>query len=399
MMMKPKSEILSVDDPTRGRDASLLEPMSVVVIDNVDILEDYVEAWEKLAVEALEPNPFYEPWMLIPALRTQSTGKDLCVVLVLTVNEGEPVLCGVFPLEKKQRYKKLPLAAYSLWQHIYSPLCTPLIRVSRARECIDAFLDWLASQSECALMDFNLVSGDGPFNKLLNECLAARNAASLEGASHRRAVLRPKESADTYLRAAQSREHRKDLRRRKRRLSELGQLEFSSLEATGDVDAWLDEFLQLEASGWKGTSGGAFACIEANRSYFVSITKAAFARGRLSMLAVRLDGKPIAMKCNFIAEPGSFAFKIAFDENFAAYSPGVLLEIENIGHFHSQQSVEWMDSCAIPDHPMIDRLWLDRRMITSLLIPTGRKAGELVISTLPLMRSLNRRLRQLHVRG
>src|SRR4026207_948693 len=136
MMMKPKSEILSVDDPRRGRDASLLEPMSVVVIDNVDILEDYVEAWEKLAVEALEPNPFYEPWMLIPALRTQSTGKDLCVVLVLTVNEGEPVLCGVFPLEKKQRYKKLPLAAYSLWQHIYSPLCTPLIRVSRARECI-----------------------------------------------------------------------------------------------------------------------------------------------------------------------------------------------------------------------------------------------------------------------
>jgi hypothetical protein len=247
-------------------------------------------------------------------------------------------------------------------------------------------------------MDFNLVSGDGPFHQLLNECLAARNASSLEGASHNRAVLRPKESADTYLRAAQSSEHRKDLRRKRRRLSELGQLEVTSLEAGGDIDAWVEEFLQLEASGWKGTTGGAFACIEANRNYFVSITKTAFARGRLIMLAVRLDGKPIAMKCNFIAEPGSFAFKIAFDENFAAYSPGVLLEIENIGHFHAQRSVEWMDSCAIPDHPMINRLWLDRRTIKSLLIPTGMKAGELVISTLPLMRSLNRRLRQLHMR-
>ena len=396
-MMKPKSEILNAD-LTQGGAASLLEPMSVVVIDDFDILEDYVEAWEKLAVEALEPNPFYEPWMLIPALRTQSTGKDLCVVLVLTISDGDPVLCGVFPLEKKQRYKKLPLAAYSLWQHIYSPLCTPLIGVSRARACIDAFLDWLASQRECALMDFNLVSGDGPFHQLLNECLAARNASSLEGASHNRAVLRPKESADTYLRAAQSSEHRKDLRRKRRRLSELGQLEVTSLEAGGDIDAWVEEFLQLEASGWKGTSGGAFACIDANRNYFVSITKAAFARDRLIMLAARLDGKPIAMKCNFIAEPGSFAFKIAFDENFAAYSPGVLLEIENIGHFHAQRSVEWMDSCAIPDHPMINRLWLDRRTIKSLLIPTGMKAGELVISTLPLMRSLNRRLRQLHMR-
>lgn len=398
-MMKSKSEILTVDDPSQWRAASLLEPMSVVVIEDFDILEDYLQAWEDLAVESLEPNPFYEPWMLIPALRALATGKDLCVVLVLTVNEGEPVLCGVFPLEKQQRYKKLPVAAFSLWQHIYCPLCTPLIRVSYARECMDAFLDWLASERECALMDFNLVSGDGPFHQLLNDCLTARKVSSLEGESHDRAVLRLKESADQYLRAAHSREHRKDLRRKVRRLSELGQLQFSSLEPGGNIDIWVEEFLQLEASGWKGNGGGAFACIEANRSYFVSIAKAAFARGRLTMLALRLDGKPVAMKCNFISEPGSFAFKIAFDENYSAYSPGVLLELDNISRFHAQRCVEWMDSCAAPEHPMIDRLWLDRRAIKSVLVPTGKKAGELVISALPFMRSLNRKIRGLQVRG
>src|SRR5688572_11094995 len=227
-MMKSKTEILTVDDPSQWRAASGQQPMSVVVIDDFDILEDYVQAWEDLAGEALEPNPFYESWMLIPALRALAAGKDLSVVLVLTRIEGEPVLCGVFPLEKKQRYKKLPVAAFSLWQHSYCPLCTPLIRVSYARECMDAFLEWLASERECALMDFNLVSGDGPFPRLLNDCLTARKASSLEGGSHDRAVLRPKESADQYLRAAHSREHRKDLRRRGRRLSELGRLEFNS---------------------------------------------------------------------------------------------------------------------------------------------------------------------------
>jgi CelD/BcsL family acetyltransferase involved in cellulose biosynthesis len=397
--MISKSEILNADDHSSCGPGILPGQMSVVVIDDFAILEDYVQAWDDLAADALEPNPFYESWMMMPGLRAMAAGNYLCVVLVLTEINGNPVLCGVFPLEKKQRYKKLPLSAFSMWQHIYCPLCTPLIRVSYARECMNAFLDWLASERQCALMDFNLVSGDGPFHQLLNDCLTARKTSSLEVETHGRAVLRIRESAEQYLCAARKREHRKDLRRKLKRLSELGQIEFNSLEIGGDIDTWVEEFLQLEASGWKGRGGGAFACVRANRDYFVSIAKTAFARKRLTMLALRLDGKPVAMKCNFTSEPGSFAFKIAFDESYGAYSPGLLLEIENINRFHAQRDVEWMDSCAIPDHPMIDSLWLDRRTIKSELIPTGKKSGELVIWTLPLMRSLNRRIRQLQLRG
>ena len=35
-------------------------------------------------------------------------------------------------------------------------------------------IDWLASEREFALMDFNLVSGDGPFHQLLKDCLKAQ---------------------------------------------------------------------------------------------------------------------------------------------------------------------------------------------------------------------------------
>jgi len=368
--------------------------MSVVVVEDFAILEDYLQAWEDLAGDALEPNPFYESWMLIPALRTLAAGKDLRVVLVLSVNSGEPVLCGVFPLERQHRYKRLPVAALNMWRHIYCPLCTPLIRASCARECLDAFLDWLASESDCALMDLNFVAADGPFHELLNNCLTARNTVSLLGESYDRAVLRPKEDADQYLRLALRRETRKDLRRKTRRLAELGRVEFDSLEPDGDIDTWVADFLLLEASGWKGRDGGAFDCSDDNRHFFVSVAKAAFARGRLMMLAIRLDGRPIAMKCNLISEPGSFAFKIAFDEGYAACSPGVLLEIENIRRVHAERRVEWMDSCAVAGHPMIDRLWPDRRAIQSLLVPTGKRAGKMVISALPLLRSINRKVRR-----
>jgi len=372
--------------------------MSVISVDDFTGLEDYIQAWDDLAANALEPNPFYEPWTLLPALKGIAKGKDIRVVLVITLVHDKPVVCGVFPLERKPRYKGLPVAAFSMWQHIYCPLCTPLIRESYARECLDAFLDWLNENNSCSLMDFNLVSGDGPFNRLLNESLTERRVAVEIGESYERAVLRSRDSADQYMCAALRRDHRKDIKRKGRRLAEMGSLEFDSLESGGDIDGWIAEFMQLEASGWKRRGGGAFACSESNRDYFVSVAKAAFARDRLVLLAMRLDGKPLAMKCNFLDAPGSFAFKIAFDESYAAYSPGVLLECENIVRFHAGQQVEWMDSCAIPDHPMIDRLWLDRRTIHSVLIPTA-KTGSLLMAALPVMRSINRKLRAIKARN
>lgn len=72
---------------------------------------------------------------------------------------------------------------------------------------------------------------------------------------------------------------------------------------------------------------------------------------------------------------------------------GTLLELENIRRFHARPDLQWMDSCAIPEHFMINRLWLDRRVIQTLLISSGRPFGSLVVSALPLARWLYHRLR------
>ena len=53
-----------------------------------------------------------------------------------------------------------------------------------------------------------------------------------------------------------------------------------------------------------------------------------------------------------------------------------------------------MDSCALPDHPMIDRLWSERRVVHSQLLATGRTPGDLIVSALPLMRWARRWLRK-----
>jgi len=390
--MNSKSHIVTLDARYQWRAGPIRERMSVLAIEDFDMLEDHVQAWEDLAGEALEPNPFYEPWMLMPALRSFTRGKDIRVVLVFAAEQGESVLCGVFPLQKRSRYKKLPVAAFSLWQHIYCALCTPLIRVGYARQCLDAFLDWLSLQRDCALIEFNLVSGEGPFNRLLNDCLANRGCANLVCDSYSRALFRPMENADKYLRTAISPKHWKDMRRRSRRLSEIGRLECDQLLPDGDVDTWMDEFLQLEASGWKGKQGGAFASNKASRDYFVAIAKQGFKRGKLMMSAFRLNGRPLAHKFSIITRGEAFALKTAYNEEYAHFSPGILLEVENIRHLHDRSDIEWMDSCAAQAH-FINRLWLDRRKIHTVLASTGGRRGNVVVSAMPLMKQVNRRLR------
>jgi len=365
----------------------------VVVVTEPSLLEPYVEEWEVLATNAVEPNPFYEPWMLIPALRCLAGGRDVRVVLIFEFIAGRRTLCGVFPIERFVRYKGLPVTGFRLWQHLFCGLCTPLVRRDRTSQCLDRFIDWLTS-SECSLMEFNFVAGDGPFLQLLANCFQKRGIQSLKSEAFVRACFRPRDDADAYLRAAVSQPHRKDLRRKTRRLAEIGHLEFETLESDGDLNRWIDEFLALEGRGWKG-DGGAFACNELDAQYFREIVVGAFEQGKLMMLALRLDKKAIAMKCNFMTPPGSFAFRIAFDESYSAYSPGVLLELENIRLLHADENVAWMDSCAIPDHQMIDRLWPDRRGIVSLLVPTGKRSGELVITGLPFMRMVSRKLRDI----
>lgn len=373
--------------------------MFVIAVTDFDRLEDYIPAWEELARSALEPNPFYEAWMLVPALRLLGKDKRLQLVLVFAQNQARanepPVLCGVFPLERKRRYKGLPVSVLSLWKHLYCFLCTPLIRADRARESLSAFFNWLASDSQSPLVEFNYVSGEGPFHQALVDCLNERASLSFASNIYNRALFKPMESADQYLRAAMSREHRKDVRRRTKRLSEEGRVEFDALEEGKEIDIWLEEFIRLECAGWKKEHGGAIAAKEEYRDYFTTVAKEAFRRGRLMMLGLRLDDRPIALKCNFLAESGGYAFKIAYDESHSRFSPGFLLEIENIERLHAEPEIEWMDSCAVPVHFMINRLWLDRRTIQTLLVATGKSPGELIVSLMPLIRWLNRKVRSI----
>ena len=86
--------------------------------------------------------------------------------------------------------------------------------------------------------------------------------------------------------------------------------------------------------------------------------------------------------------------KIAFDDAFAKYSPGALLELENIRAAHANPEIHWLDSLAAPGHELMTRLWLDRLAIVTMLVAPGGLGADFVVGAFPLLRSVKRLLRR-----
>jgi CelD/BcsL family acetyltransferase involved in cellulose biosynthesis len=367
--------------------------MTVEVLDSIDDLAGHVRAWDELAVEALEPNAFYESWMLQPAARAFARRGSLLFVLIYTQDSTSrgPRLCGFFPVEKHRFYKGLPISALALWRHLHCFICTPLLHPRHAREALDAFLDWAARDPRGApLIEFGHAAADGPFRKLLVDCLNQRQAVYQVPAIFNRALLETAKSAEVFLTATLSPGFRKEMRRLRRRLAETGHLEFRVLKSEDEFEGWLNQFLELEASGWKGSNGAGTAIALSRRQsgFLEEIWREAIRRNRLQLTGLFLEGRPIALGANILAGDGGFHFKISYDEAMARFSPGVLLELDLIQHIHDHPSIRWIDSCATPGHPMINRLWPGRRTMQTVVLSTGSLRADLFVSLLPALRWL-----------
>jgi Acetyltransferase (GNAT) domain len=368
----------------------------IVVARSLDQLIEHRQALDDLAADSLETNVFYESLLAEAAVRSFGAGRRLELVLVYRSDPGAPLrpprLDGFFPFERISRYRGLPISALVSFKHVHCFLCTLLVRRDGAAETFAATVDWLAGESGAAIVELRSIGAEGRVHQLLVEQLHARRRPFWVGDWSTRALFEPGEDAESYLRGAISGLALKEVRRKEKRLRDRGRLVWRELEPGEDAAPWLRAFLELEASGWKGRGRSALACREAEREFFVSAATAAHDVGQLMLLGLFLDDRPLALKCNFLAGAGGFAFKIAFDEAYRAFSPGFLLEVEHVRRLHRRPEIRWVDSCADAQHAMINRLWPGRRTMATVLFATGRAPGELLVSLMPLLQWGRRKL-------
>jgi CelD/BcsL family acetyltransferase involved in cellulose biosynthesis len=176
--------------------------------------------------------------------------------------------------------------------------------------------------------------------------------------------------AKSYFEAALSASSRKKLRQYRRRLGEKGRLETRHLQAPGAVRAAFEQYLALEAKGWKGRAGTALLS-DANDAAVARAMIAALARdGAASIFSLELDDRPVSMQVVLRAGAIAFTWKTTYDEAFGDFSPGMLLLEDYTAALLEDAGVGAVDSCAF-DATSYMATWMERRRVADVWIGVG----------------------------
>ena len=319
--------------------------------------------------------------MLLPALEAYGAGEDFRCILVWE----NGTLAGLFPMRIERRFHGLPLTVLRSWRHRNMLLsCAPLVHAKYAARCLSALL-----QSPLApAIELEWVPADGAVYAALVESAMAAGLPWVVTDAYARALLQrdrdPRERFNSNM--------KNNLRRWQARLASHGEVTPVRLARDGDLARWSEEFLRLEASGWKAKQGSAIACREEDRRFVAAIFPEAFRRERLVITGLDLDGRPLARHCMITGGEGAWTFKIAYDETYASCSPGILAEVDNVRQFLENPGPRWVDSNTARENTSYGRVWKDRRTFQRVAVGL-RGMGRMAVAALPFLSFTKRALR------
>ena len=337
--------------------------------------------WDALLERALEPNIFMEPaFVLSAAQHLVESERPLFAMVRQPQEDGADRLVGVWPLASRG---VLAGGIVRGWRSPYAVVGSPLIDRFHAGAVADAVLEAVATRfGPRAMLVVPHLRRTGPTYGLLVSRAMATNRVWEAMSPQSRAVLRAGVEADAVLRDAGSVRNLSKLARKRRRLDALGTVEYRSARTPDEVRAAAERFLVLEESGWKGRSSTALLSHAGTATFARTMLRTFTRSGQCRIDSLELDGRPLAMAIMLQGQRRAYCWKIAFDEAFSLYSPGVQLMIELTRRQLADPDILVTDSCAVAGDPMIERLWADRQDVVDIAVAALPGAPGAALATL-----------------
>lgn len=346
------------------------------------------EAWDDLGHRAGPSHPYYGRRVLSAHARAGLLPHDL---RILTVSEGGR-LDALLPFRLRRDISGLGGLVARPFLSPYITSTEPMIVQGEGRElALSALAAGLRYASGGRAWRWPLLAVDAPNGADLLRALSAAGWQSGRAMAFERPILDRRASQEAYLDGHPNRSRFKDLRRRLRRLGEIGRVEVESATAGPRLRALVEAFLSLERSGWKGEAGTALACTRETTALAHGLF-AASDDGPVGARAdaILLDGRAVAVSLALTGGGVATLLKTTFDESLRQHAPGLLLEVEIVRLCHETAFADRLDSATLP-HSALEGLYRERQAIAEIVaLPPGGDAL-----------SLERRLRlaQFEARG
>lgn len=327
-------------------------------------LEGQVAEWRDLCARAVEPNVFFDANFLLPAYRHIERRASARIVVIRRNIDGRWRIVGLCPLSPP-RVGVAQIAR--VWRHPQTALSAPLFDKRYFKGAFDALLYWLGREYPAlGALVLPQLPLDGPVARMMGGRAQRLGAQKRLLDAHERAILTQDSPATGF-----SRKGLRNLERLRRRLAEQGETTF---DCATDAEA-MTAFLALEASGWKGARATALGNTPELANFARDVAGRFAAEKALRIYSLKFDGRPIAMGVVLIGGGAAIFWKMAYDESFAAFSPGVLLGLEMTQALAADPTIAAVDSCAIAGHAMMERLWPRRMRVGDAVISARPNAG------------------------
>ena len=337
---------------------------------------------EALVERAAEPNIFFTLPLLRAAfprlarMRGRTVGPIHFLALYRTRPEDEE--------ERRRLVLFMPLAQPRLgWPGRacamaaateYTPLGTPLVADDVLEEAAERCLMLLADPAMTLPATLALPDSrsNGPVARAFAAAAAGLGLPQVALQRRERAVHRAGDAL------ALARKRVRDHARQLRRLGETGELTFHAARSESAVLDAFEAFMALELASWKGHRGSALY----NRKHIAAFSRQSVADlardGACAIHAMKLDGRTIASLIVLGDERTGFVtWKTAFDADHHAASPGVQILLSATRDLDERLAPGTLvDSLAVADHPVMNRVWRGREPMETRLIGLTSRAGD-----------------------
>ena len=355
----------------------------IIACATLEALEDHVEAWRGLATALAETNIFYHPDVLIPAITCGIVSEGWKIYFMYE----QQVLIAVFPTVTYPRRGLWPFRHEGMLTHAYCFRGSPLILSGKMPFVIEKIEEVLGKSVFVLPLQYGQ---DEFFSTLLKQ-----RALYVYNAFERPAYNSTDQQVydfSHYLKDLLDAGDRKKFKSKEKKLLALGaiSLEELPLSATEIVlEDWITDFLNIEASGWKGSQGTALLKRETDKQYFYAVCRALHQQGMLTMRRLRLNQElTLAISCGFAHQLREAVFKIAYNQAYSAYSPGVMLEYLCLQKFTNSGQRMSRDSCTNLESRTFQKLWPGRLDVRSAVVVPSTYWRRLLFRCLVAVRSL-----------
>jgi len=291
-----------------------------------DILDDFVSEWDELSADAVEDQPFFRPAWIRAYFRAFEP--QARVFLITARVNGRLAL--ILPLiEEFASFSKVPVRRLRAPVNYCSSRFDAVRRSGPEGEAaIEATWDYLRTLRGWDLLLFRDAL-EGSTVARIADCARKKGFHIYSVPQQPSPFIPVPREPELVAKMPPNSKLRSQLKQVRLRIQALGQLKFFRI--TSADESVLERFYQLEAKGWKGSSGDGLAVLKTGtQAFYDEVAQSAARQGSFALYCLELNNILIAAHFSLTSSDRCYSPRVAYDESFKSCAPGHLIVAEII---------------------------------------------------------------------